>query len=91
MSTPGIDFDALREERNKRVLAHHEKIAEEWGVPLQSLRSTFNPNACYCSCPSVCEHTWDGEPWESEDGCGWSTTCSRCGCTSMSHDMRVLP
>ncbi len=29
--------------------------------------------------------------WESEDGCAWSATCSRCGCTAMSHDMRNAP
>jgi len=87
------DFEALRAERNKKVMEAHQRLADELGVPLQKLSSNHNPNACYCACTSggPCEHKWDGEPWESADGCGWSTTCSRCGCTAMSHDMRVLP
>jgi hypothetical protein len=87
------DFEALRAARNLSVLAAQEKMAAEWGVPLQSLRSNFNPESCYCACAThgPCEHAWDGKPWESEDGCGWSTTCSRCGVTSMSHDMRNAP
>ena len=28
---------------------------------------------------------------EFDEGSGWSATCSRCGGTAMSHDMRVLP
>lgn len=38
-----------------------------------------------------CEHTWDGPGYESPDDRVWSATCSRCGCTAMSHDMRFLP
>jgi hypothetical protein len=33
------DFDALRAVRNAAVLEMHEKMADEFGVPLQSLRS----------------------------------------------------
>lgn len=94
MSTePEHDFEALRARRNASALEHHQMMTDEWGVPLQSVRSTFNPAACYCACGTggPCEHKWDGEPWESEDGCGWSTTCSRCGTTAMSHDMRNAP
>ncbi len=89
MTTP--DFDALRAARNASVQESMQKMADEYGIPLQSLRSNFNPSACYCACPGPCEHKWDGEEWVSEDGCGSSVTCSRCGCTAMSHDMRVLP
>jgi hypothetical protein len=86
------DFEALRRKRNASVQEHLQKLADEHGVPLQSLRSNFNPHACYCACPEgPCEHKWDGEGYESEDGCCWSATCSRCGCTAMSHDMRVMP
>lgn len=83
------DFEALRAERNRRAMEMHQKIADEHGVPLQSLRSNFNPNACYCACPGPCEHKWDGEVYES--GNMSSVTCSRCGGTAFSHDMRVLP
>ena len=43
------DFDALRAERNQRLDALQAKLADEWGVPLQSLRHNLNPNACYCA------------------------------------------
>ena len=84
------DFDALRAQRNATVQEHLQKMADEWGVPLQSLRSNFNPAACYCACGTggPCEHKWD---WGSEDGCALSATCSRCGCIAMSHDMRNAP
>jgi len=87
------DFEALRARRNESMMQHAQKLADELGVPLQSLRSTFNPAACYCACGAggPCEHKWDGDGWVSEDGRGWSVTCSRCGCTAMSHDMRVAP
>lgn len=87
------DFEALRAERNRQVMEHHKKLADEIGVPLSSLSSNHNPNACYCACTSggPCEHKWDGEGYESDDGLCWSATCSRCGHTAMSHDMRVMP
>lgn len=88
MSTP--DFEALRAERNRQVLEAHERLAEEMGVPLQSMRSNFNPAACYCACGTrgPCEHKWDGDEWESDDKLASSVTCSRCGITAMSYDMR---
>lgn len=54
---------------------------------------------CECNCgaeqePRVCEHKWDGEE-ESTDGDGMgygsSVTCSKCGMSAMSHDMRCCP
>lgn len=90
---PAPDFEALRAERNRKVMEAQQRLAAELDVPLQSLRSNHNPNACYCACTSggPCEHKWDGDGYESEDGLCWSATCSRCGYTAMSHDMRVLP
>lgn len=87
------DFDALRAERNAAVYELVQRFADEEGVPVDALRTTFDPNACYCACGSggLCEHTWDGPVWVSEDGCTESATCARCGCTAMSHDMRTLP
>lgn len=35
------DFDALRARRNVAVQEMHQKMADEWGVPLQSLRLTI--------------------------------------------------
>ena len=87
------DFEALRAERNRAMRTLIENIAKEQGIPADQVRSTFNSSACYCDCANhgPCEHTWDGEPWESEDRLCASATCSRCGMTAMSHDMRVLP
>ncbi len=87
------DFEALRAARNKQVMESHQHLADGLGVPLTSLRSNFNPNACYCACINggPCEHNWSGPSYTSDDGLCWSATCSRCGCTAMSHDMRVGP
>lgn len=89
MSDP--DFEALRRERNESMRKRIEKTAQEYGVPADSLRTSFNPNACYCACATggPCEHKWDGE-WFEFDG-GGTATCSRCGGTAMSHSMRVGP
>lgn len=91
MSAP--NFDALRAQRNADFLAWAQKFAEEQGVPLQALRTSFNPDACYCACGTggPCEHDWTGPDWESEDGRTTSVTCARCGSTAMSHDMRYAP
>lgn len=87
------DFDALRARRNASVRERLRKTAAELGVAEASIRTTFDPNACYCACSTggPCEHKWDGEGYEPEDGSFWSATCSRCGCTAMSHDMRCAP
>lgn len=87
------DFEALRAERNRAVLEMHERIAAEHGIPLEFLRSNFNPEACYCACGTggPCEHRWDGEEYISEDECLCSATCSRCGMTAFSHSMRHAP
>ncbi len=91
MTTP--DFEALRAARNANVFASFKNIAEEHGVPVETMKTTFNPNSCYCACGTggPCEHKWDGPDYESEDGCCVSLTCSRCGITAMSHDMRYAP
>ena len=87
-----INFDDLRAARNAEVLEQCKKIEAEYGV---KMTSNFNPHSCYCACGSEprgpCEHTWDGPEWISEDECASSVTCSRCGMTAMSHDMRYGP
>ncbi len=85
------DFEALRAQRNAQALEAMQRIAAEWGEPLESLFNTFNPGACYCACASggPCEHQWDGTPYEC-DGT-WSRTCSRCGTTAIGHSLRTAP
>ncbi|MCA3109877.1 MAG: hypothetical protein ING91_19260 [Rhodocyclaceae bacterium] len=87
------DFDALRAQRNAEVEKQLREFAEKHGWVLKDTRTSFDRNACYCACATggPCEHQWDGKGWQSEDGCAWSATCSRCGGTAMSHDARVLP
>jgi len=91
--TDAPDFEALRAKRNADVETRIQKLAAELQMPVSTLQSTFNPNACYCACGQggPCEHKWDGKPWESDDGCMMSVTCSRCGMTAMSHNMRTGP
>ena len=89
------DFEALRAERNRKRHEWEQKmIAEGWQIS----HCHHDDNACYCNCgytkglddpEHACEHVFDGEPYESPDGLMWSTTCSRCGITSMSHSMRM--
>ena len=87
------DFEALRALRNESIQQSIQRMADKFGIPSYKLKCNFNPNSCYCACATggPCVHTWDGKPWESEDGLGFSLTCSRCGTTAMSHDMRVGP
>lgn len=83
------DFEGLRAERNHIVRERMQRLADEEQIPVESLRTNYNWNACYCACGSggPCEHRWDGEGFEFDNG--WTTTCSRCGGTAMSHSMRV--
>lgn len=82
------DFEQLRAERNALARKLIEAFAAEAGVPVSKVRTTFNPSACYCTCGigGPCEHQWDGPVYEGESFS--SATCSRCGMTAMSHDMR---
>lgn len=90
---PDPDFDALRASRNAAVRDHIERLAQQLGVPAAELTTTFDPNSCYCACGThgPCEHKWDGDLWVSDDGLLHSATCSRCGMTAFSHDMRYAP
>lgn len=62
--------------------------------PLPTMIFQCGPStlACKCACADhgPCQHTWDGPIEEGlMDGGGHysTTTCSRCGMTSMDHDM----
>lgn len=44
---------------------------------------------CVCRCPDgPCEHKWDGP--EKEIEFGFTVTCSKCGMSAISHDMRCF-
>lgn len=84
------DFAALRAARNaERKKFEDEMRKEGWNIVHACAHNI--DDACYCACASggPCEHTWDGAPYESEDGCTYSATCSRCGTTAISHSLRV--
>lgn len=85
------DFEKLRAERNESVQNSIRKMAKEMGVDPAEVRTSFNPDDCYCDCGNggPCEHVWDGPDYVSEDGCLESATCSRCGMASFSHSMRT--
>lgn len=87
------EFAELRRKRNEAVRIWIEKIVTEEGWKLSETSNNHNDHACYCDCAGggPCEHEWNGPEYVSEDGCMQSSTCSRCGCTAISHDMRVLP
>lgn len=85
------NFEELRAQRNADFIEGVKRIRKElgWGDD-EPVSTTFDPNACYCACPTgPCEHRWDGPEWVSENGCASSCTCSRCGTTAMSHSLRI--
>lgn len=70
----------LREDRPRPELG-----AQEPDVVLPPVR-------CACACPDgPCDHLFNGEWMEWDDGRMASATCSRCGLTAMSHSMSVGP
>jgi len=87
------DFPALRAKRNHELRKAMQRLADEMGFTPNEMCTSFDPNGCYCACATggPCEHTWNGEPYESEDGAVWSATCSRCGVTALSHSVRIDP
>ena len=82
-TTETPDFEALRAKRNAAV----RKAATDYGLHLFK----FNADACFCDCGSggPCEHKWNGKGCDTMGG--WSATCSRCGVTALSHDLRNAP
>jgi hypothetical protein len=87
------DFAALRAQRDAELQAFVQKIADEHGVPLTAIRMHVRLGGCYCDCASggPCEHRWDGGWTEFDDGHGGTATCSLCGCSAFSHDLRNAP
>lgn len=100
--TPEPNWDALRAEREQNYWEAMALLQAEWGLIANQSISNHKANACYCTCgigrtssdtgtgSVLCEHTWDGPDWTSEDGCAQSSTCSRCGTLAMSHTMRCF-
>ena len=84
------DFEALRKKRNEAVMAEIQKFAEMQGVDLSEVKTTFNPNACYCACPEgPCEHRWKGWRKFDFDTSGGEAVCTLCGEGAVSHSLRT--
>lgn len=85
------DFEQLRAERNRLFEAVVKEACRKQGWDPAKLRTTFNPDACYCACPDgPCEHDFQG--WRNfEDGCGGERVCIRCGMGAMGHSIRIGP
>lgn len=85
------DFEKLRAERNDAVNEMLGRLAIDHGLDPSQVSTSFDPNACYCTCGydnPVCEHDFDG--WrEFEDGRGGEQVCKRCGLGAMSHSLRT--
>lgn len=87
------EFAELRRKRNEAVRTLLAALAKEYGIDMSEMSCSHDDDDCYCDCISggPCEHDWNGPEYVSEDECMQSATCSRCGCTAFSHDMRVAP
>lgn len=88
-----IDFALLRKQRNDSVADAIKKFSDQLGGSAESFVVNFDPEACYCDCANSgpCEHVFDGETEYDAGGCMvWTRVCSKCGCTSVNHDMRNM-
>jgi hypothetical protein len=85
------EFDELKRKRDASIAASIDKLCVEKGWDRTKIGfHVSNAGHCYCACPEgPCQHIWDG-PEETGDNYS-SATCSRCGCSAISHDMRCGP
>jgi hypothetical protein len=85
------EFAELARKRDEAVAATVDAICTKHGWDRGEI--TFHAShmhGCYCACPDgPCQHVWDG-PEETGDNYS-SVTCSRCGTSAISHDMRCGP
>lgn len=82
------EFEELKRKRDESVREQVATfVAEQGWDPAQTAFHASHMHGCYCACPEgPCQHVWDG-PEEEGDNYS-SATCSRCGTSAMSHDMR---
>jgi hypothetical protein len=72
------EFEELKRKRDEATAAAVKAIAKEHGWDLSKVAyHASHAHGCYCACPE----------WISEDQCGSSVTCSRCGEIAMYHDI----
>ena len=87
------DFAELKRKRDEALREIVRAAAIKMGVdPDKVTFHASGTSGCYCACPDgPCQHVWDGETFEDEDGCMVSATCSLCGEVAAHHDIRVAP
>lgn len=85
------EFEAMKRKRDAAVSAVIDAICAEHGWKRDQVHvHTTGAGICYCACPDgPCQHVWDGPVEEGENYA--SVTCSRCGMSSISHDLRCGP
>lgn len=88
------EFKDLKRKRAEAVRAAVKAFCDEhgWDSETVQFHSADTDAICYCACPDgPCQHIWDGPQYESEDGCMFSATCSRCDAVAAFHDLRCAP
>lgn len=85
------EFAELARKRHEAVNESIARICKEQGWDLANTHvHCSHSSICYCDCPDgPCQHVWNG-PEEVGDNYS-SVTCSRCGMSAISHDMRYGP
>lgn len=82
------EFEELKRKRDDSIRTTVDALCKEYGWDRS--KTTFHSrdmHGCYCACPEgPCQHKWDG-PTVTEDNMV-DTTCSLCGASAFSHDMR---
>lgn len=85
------EFDELKRKRDKAMADVVSAVCREQGWDEKKAHVHVSGSKdCYCACPDgPCQHVWNGA--DLDMGSTVSTTCSRCGMSAFSHDMRCIP
>ena len=85
------DFDALKAKRDESLAAQIDRVCAEQGWDRSAVGVHISgAGPCYCACPDgPCQHVWDGPEVRGENFS--SASCSHCGTSAISHDMRCAP
>lgn len=85
------EFEELKRKRDKALADVVSRVCKEQGWEEKKVHvHASGAGDCYCACPDgPCQHVWDGPDLDS--GSVISATCSRCGLSAFSHDMRCAP
>jgi hypothetical protein len=86
------EFEELKRRRDEAIREMVEDVCKDLGWDPKEVQTSSCHSICYCACPDgPCQHIWDGPEYIGDEGCLFSSTCSRCGAVAAYHDMRVGP